>query len=142
MTGSETTYCWIDPDCAGLLTRVAPGTFDHAIDPDRLATYLANPANWLGVALRSDLVVAMVMGVVHTHPDKETELFLDEIGTGDDWRRMGLARGLIEFLFARAKAEGIGTIWLATEPDNIAARQLYEGFEHARENAVIYYFDR
>lgn len=132
---------WIDTSNAQLLEKVAPGTFDHAIEPDRLATYLANPANWMGVALHDGLVVGMVMAVIHTHPDKPTELFLDEIGTGDDWRRKGIARALMQFVFERADAEGIGEIWLGTEPDNVAARGLYEGFKHEREDAVIYYFD-
>ncbi|QUL38522.1 N-acetyltransferase [Erythrobacter sp. JK5] len=132
---------WIDRSHAQLLDRVAPGTFDHAIDPVQLDTYLASPGNWLGVALHGDLVVGMVMCVVHHHPDKPTELFLDEIGTGDDWRRQGIARSLVQFVFDRADAEGIEEIWLGTEPDNLAARGLYEGFRHEREDAVIYFFD-
>lgn len=83
----------------------------------------------------------MAMAVVHNHPDKPTELFLDEIGTGDDWRRNGIARFMIQAVFERADAEGIEQIWLGTEPDNEAANGLYQGFKHERENAVIYYFD-
>lgn len=132
---------WIGADNADLLARIAPGVFDDAIDPRRLVTYLSNPANWLCVALVDGLVVGMVMAVVHTHPDKETELFLDEIGTGDDWRRQGIARALIFKLFERADAEGIEEIWLGTETDNLPARGLYEGFRHEREDAVIYYLD-
>jgi len=132
---------WITAANAQLLDRVAPGVFDHAIDPQRLAVYLANPCNWMGLALIDGLVVGMVMAVIHTHPDKETELFLDEIGTGDDWRRQGIASALIRKVFERADAEGIEEIWLGTEPDNLPARGLYEGFGHEREDAVIYYLD-
>ena len=96
----------------------------------------------MGVAIKDDVVVGMVMAVIHDHPDKPTELFLDEIGTGDDWRRQGIARALMEFLFARADDKGIEEIWLGTETDNEAANGLYRGFEHKRENAVIYYFER
>lgn len=140
-TGDEFATHWIDASNAHLLARVAPGVFDHAIDPDRLTSYLAGPANWMGLALHGDLVVGMVMAVIHTHPDKETELFLDEIGTGDDWRRQGIARTLMQMVFDRADAEGIREIWLGTEPDNLPARGLYEGFRHERDDAVIYYFD-
>ena len=133
--------CWIDGSNAHLLGKVAEGVFDHAIDPGRLDTYLAGSANWMCVALVDGLVVGMLMAVIHTHPDKETELFLDEIGTGDDWRRKGIAKALMGELFARADAEGIEEIWLGTEPDNLPARGLYESFRHEREDAVIYYFD-
>ncbi|WP_298304591.1 N-acetyltransferase [uncultured Erythrobacter sp.] len=132
---------WIDAANTHLLKSIAPGTFDHAIDPARLKRYLANPANWMGVAIHNNIVVGMVMAVIHTHPDKPTELFLDEIGTGDDWRRKGIARSLMQKVFERADAEGIDEIWLGTEPDNDAANGLYQGFKHEREDAVIYYFD-
>lgn len=132
---------WITPANAHLLEKVAPGTFDHAIDPARLERYLANPMNWMCVAMKDDLVVSMCMCVIHDHPDKPTELFLDEIGTGDDWRRQGAARLLMKKVFERADAEGIEEIWLGTEPDNDAANGLYQSFKHKREDAVIYYFD-
>lgn len=135
------TTHWIDNSNAHLLGRVAPGTFDHAIDPDRLKRYLSSPGNWMCVALREGLVVGMCMSVIHDHPDKPTELFLDEIGTGDDWRRQGVARLLMQMVFDRADAEGIEEIWLGTEPDNHAANGLYQGYKHEREDAVIYYFD-
>jgi len=132
---------WITEANTQLLDRIAPGTFDHAIDPARLKHYLTSAANWMGVAIHEGLVVGMVMAVIHTHPDKPTELFLDEIGTGDDWRRKGIARSLMADVFERADTEGIDEIWLGTETDNIPARTLYEGFKHEREDAVIYYFD-
>ncbi|MEP0392077.1 MAG: GNAT family N-acetyltransferase [Erythrobacter sp.] len=138
---SEFGIHWITHDNRKLLGSVSPGVFDHAIDPDRLNAYLASPANWMGVAIHEGLVVGMVMTVIHNHPDKPTELFLDEIGTGDDWRRKGVARLLIQAVFDRADEAGIEEIWLGTEPDNIEANGLYKGFKHEREDAVIYYFD-
>lgn len=135
------TTHWIDQSNCDLLNKVAPGVFDHDIDPARLRKYLANPANWMVLALHCELVVGMCMSVVHDHPDKPTELFLDEIGTGDDWRRQGIARTLMNKVFERADAEHIEEVWLGTEPDNDAANGLYKVFKHEREDAVIYYFD-
>ncbi|MEM7700335.1 MAG: GNAT family N-acetyltransferase [Pseudomonadota bacterium] len=141
MTKDRFDTHWITAANAGLLDRVAPGTFDHAIDPKRLERYLANPANWMCVAVKDGLVVSMCMCVVHDHPDKPTELFLDEIGTGDDWRQQGAARVLMEKVFERADAEGIEEIWLGTEPDNVAARALYESTGAKGEEALIYYLE-
>ncbi|WP_299192975.1 GNAT family N-acetyltransferase [uncultured Erythrobacter sp.] len=137
----DLTTHWIDEGNAHLLDNVAPGVFDHAIDPARLKPYLASPANWMCLALHEGQVVGMCMCVIHSHPDKPTELFLDEIGTGDDWRRQGIARALMQLVFERADAENIEEIWLGTEPDNDAANGLYQTFKHEREDAVIYYFD-
>ena len=132
---------WISSENSQLLDRVADGVFDHAIDSEKLKAFLANSLNWMCLALHEGVVVGMCMSVIHLHPDKPTELFLDEIGTGDDWRRQGIARQLMQMVFDRCDAEGIDEIWLGTEPDNVAARGLYEGFKHEREHAVIYYFD-
>ncbi len=132
---------WVDAENAHLLDRVADGVFDHAIDPRNLKAYLAVPQNWMCLALNEGLVVGMVMCVVHLHPDKPTELYLDEIGTGDDWRRQGIARQLMQMVFDRADAEGFDEIWLGTEPDNLPARGLYESTGAKGEAALIYYLE-
>ena len=132
---------WITPDNVHLLERIAHGTFDNAIDPDRLSRYLASSGNWMCVAMVEGLVVSMCMCVVHDHPDKPTELFLDEIGTGDAWRKQGAAGTLMKKVFDRADAEGIEEIWLGTEPDNLPARALYESTGAKSEPAIIYYLE-
>ncbi len=132
---------WIDKTNTDRLANVAPGVFDHAINPERLQAYIATPLNWMCVAMHEDCVVGMCMSVIHFHPDKPTELFLDEIGTGDDWRRQGIARSLMQMLFDRADAEGIDEIWLGTEPDNVPARGLYESTGAKAEEAIIYYLE-
>ena len=137
----EFTRHWITADNAHLLGDIAAGVFDEPIDPERLAAYLAVPGNWMCVALAGSRVVGICMCVIHLHPDKPTELFLDEIGTGDDWRRQGIARSLMQMVFDRADAEGIDEIWLGTEPDNVAARGLYESTGAKPEDAVIYYLE-
>ncbi len=141
MTELHVSTHWIGQSNTHLLGKVASGTFDHDINPLRLERYLANTANWMGVAVHEGEVVGMVMAVVHTHPDKPTELFVDEIGTADEWRRKGIARRLMQDIFDRADKEEIDEIWLGTESGNIPAQKLYEGFKHEREDAVIYYFD-
>jgi len=137
----ELETAWIGAENAHLLDHVADGVFDDAIDPVRLKAYLANPLDLMCLALLKDQVVGMVMCVIHLHPDKPTELYLDEIGTGDDWRRQGIARVLMQRVFERADAEGIDEIWLGTEPDNLPARGLYESTGAKGESALIYYLE-
>lgn len=131
---------WIDASNTDKLARIAPEVFDHAIDPARLETYLANPHNWMCVAMHGDLVVGMCMAVVHHHPDKPTEVYLDEIGTGKEWRRQGIADSLIKAVCERADAEDIDEIWVATEVDNAPARALYEKTGATAEEAAVYFY--
>ncbi|MEL7445836.1 MAG: GNAT family N-acetyltransferase [Pseudomonadota bacterium] len=132
---------WITNENKHLLGTIAPGVFDYPISPERLDVYLANPLNWMCVALSGNIVVGMCMCVVHLHPDKPTELYLDEIGTGDEWRRQGVARRLMQRVLDRADDEGIDEIWLGTEPDNVPARGLYESTGAKAEPAMIYYLE-
>lgn len=132
---------WIGNANKNALEDVAAGVFDESIKPDRRDRYLENPANWMVLAILDGQVVGQCMCVVHDHPDKQTELFLDEIGTGDDFRRRGIAQSLMEAVFARADENGIEEIWLGTEPDNLPARALYEKSCGESEPAIIYYLD-
>lgn len=132
---------WIDQSNARVLGSVAEGVFDESIKPDRLARYLSNPANLMIVAVNNGLVIGQCMCVIHDHPDKPTELYLDEIGTGDEWRRMGVANSLMQAVFAKADELEIDEIWLGTEPDNVAARGLYEKTGAKGDPAIIYYLE-
>ena len=85
------------------------------------------------------LVVGMATGVYYCHPDKPETLWVNEVGTGDDWRRRGIARKLMTALFAHAKARGVVEAWLGTENDNHAARGLYETLEPEEEEPFILY---
>ncbi|MDN3645191.1 GNAT family N-acetyltransferase [Pontixanthobacter aestiaquae] len=124
-----------------MLDNIATGVFDESIRQDRLRHYLSNPHNWMVLAIVDGLVVAQCMCVVHQHPDKETELYLDEIGTGDNWRRQGIATALMHAVFARADDMGIEEIWLGTEADNVPAQRLYEKTGATGELALIYYLE-
>lgn len=132
---------WIDASNCEVLDNVMAGVFDEPIRADRLKRYLANPLNWMALAVEDGLVIGQCMCVVHDHPDKETELYLDEIGTGDDARRRGVAQSLMDAVFDRADKAGIEEIWLGTEPDNVAARGLYEKTGAVAEPAMIYYLE-
>ncbi|QJB68386.1 GNAT family N-acetyltransferase [Parasphingorhabdus halotolerans] len=132
---------WIDTSNRSLLDDVAEGVFDKSIQTEFVDVYLANAMNWLAVAVVDGLIVGQCMSVVLQTPDKGTEIFLNEIGTGDVWRRKGIADSLIAALFDRADEAGIDEIWLGTEPDNLAARGLYKKHAATQEDAVIYYLD-
>ena len=68
----------------------------------------------------------------------EGEIFT--LCTAPSARRQGIARGLIEHLFARARRGGARSVGLEVAADNLAARRLYEqlGFIQAGRRRDYY----
>jgi aminoglycoside 6'-N-acetyltransferase I len=125
---------------ASLFERVAEEVFDEPVDPDRLAAYLADPGHILLVALVDGEVVAQVAAVLHRHPDKPTELYIDEVGVTPARQRQGIAQRMMNEMFAIARALGCAEAWVATEIDNIPARSLYESRGSSGDYFVMYLY--
>jgi ribosomal protein S18 acetylase RimI-like enzyme len=133
----------LSPENAAVLDRVADEVFDEPVRPERLAAYLAEPGHVMLVALVGKIVVGQCAAVVHRHPDKVTELYIDEVGVAPAFQRKGIARDMVERMLAIGKDLGCGEAWVGTEPDNLPARGLYEGLEVRRdkaENFVLYLY--
>ncbi len=130
----------LGPDDAALLERVADGVFDEPVRADRLAAYLAEPGHVLLVALDEGVVVGQAAAVIHRHPDKPAELYVDEVGVAPAFQRRGIATRLLAALFEIGKGLGCTDSWIATEADNLPARRLYEGFGAPGEPCMVYLY--
>ena len=119
--------------------RLAPDVFDEAIDPERLAAYLRAPGHMMLLAFEGDLVVGQCAAVLHFHPDKPVELYIDEVGTASTHRRLGVARLMLDAMFAWGRELGCTEAWLGTELDNVAARGLYDGRAPVEAEAMMFY---
>jgi aminoglycoside 6'-N-acetyltransferase I len=116
----------LGPADKSVLSRVAPGVFDHDVDPALSAEFLGDPRHHLAVALEDDVVVGFASGVHYVHPDKPAELWVNEVGVAPTHQRQGLGRELLKALFARGRALGCREAWVLTSPANAAAVRLYE----------------
>lgn len=130
----------ITPATVALLDHVAVDVFDEPVDPARLARYAAAPGHFMLVALDGGVVVGQIAAVLHYHPDKPTELYIDEVGVSPDWQRRGIARSLLNAMMDIGRAEGCEEIWVGTEPDNEAAKALY-GSRAEGESFLMYVWD-
>jgi GNAT superfamily N-acetyltransferase len=90
----------------GVLDRVAEGVFDEAIDPRWAAEFFADPRHHLIVALEEGIVVGFVSAVDYVHPDKPTELFINEVGVAPSHQRRGIARRLLDAMLTHGRALG------------------------------------
>jgi ribosomal protein S18 acetylase RimI-like enzyme len=59
------------------------------------------------------------------HPDKRSELFLNEVAVVEGVRRRGVARALIGELKRAGRERGCVSMWVLTDEDNAAATGLY-----------------
>ena len=125
-----------------VFTHIAPDVFDEPIDPVRLHAYLRTPHQMLLVALEGDLVVGQCAAVIYGHPDKPTELYVDEVGTASTHRRQGIARAMLAEMCAWGRELGCTEAWLGTELDNDAANALYRGFKPIEDETMQYYLFR
>lgn len=117
---------------------IGQDVFDEAVNPEGLAAYLAAPGHLLVLAFDGELVVGQCAAVVHRHPDKATELYVDEVGTASTHRRLGIARRMIEEMFGWGREVGCHEAWLGTELDNGAANALYRSLG-GQDEAMAYY---
>lgn len=129
----------IGPSDESVFQKIAPDVFDEAIDPDRLKAYLAEPGHLMVFAFDGETVVGQCAGVIHRHPDKPTELYVDEVGTASTHLRQGVATAMIEEMFRWARELGCTEAWLGTELDNEPANALYRKFEPSEDEAIQYY---
>ena len=121
---------------------IAPDVFDEPVDPQRLAAYLRAPGHIMLLAFEGNLVIGQCAGVIHRHPDKPTELYVDEVGTASTHRRQGIARAMLNELFAWGRELGCEEAWLGTELDNDAANALYRCFAPIEDEGMQFYLFR
>lgn len=112
----------LHPGDDALVMRLADEVFDEPVRPERLAAYLASPGHFMIVAIVDEIVEAQCAAVIHRHPDKVTELYIDEVGVAPPFHRQGIARRMLDAMFAIGREHGCEEAWVGTEPDNLPAR--------------------
>lgn len=139
---ASVTIHLVSPADAALLDRVDPDVFDHPVRADLLAQFLAQPANILVVAVADGTVVGMASGLTYVHPDKPLAFFLNEVGVSTRYHRRGIASRLIAAVLDHARSLGCHEAWVATEVDNLPARELYRrtGGREDEQHAVVYVY--
>lgn len=99
--------------------------FDYAVKPHRAEEFLNDPRHHLILAYQDGKLVGMVSALDYVHPDKDTELFINEASVIDEFQGQGIGRELIKGMCTHAKNLGCSNAWVATEHSNTAARKAY-----------------
>lgn len=132
------------PADTSLFERVAPEVFDAPVRPPLLREFLADPRHHIAVAIDDGgTLVGFASAVHYLHPDKPTELFVNEVGVSPAHRGKGLGRRLMACLLDHGRSLGCRGAWVLTERGNTAANRLYAsaGGDAAGGEFVMYEFD-
>ena len=114
-----------------LLESVESGVFDHPLKELSVSEFLLDSRHHMAVALYSpegeqnQKVVGFASAIHYVHPDKDPELWINEIGVAPDHRNHGVGTQLLNLLFNHARDIGCTEAWVLTERSNTSAMQLY-----------------
>jgi aminoglycoside 6'-N-acetyltransferase I len=132
------TIVRVEPHNLDVLADVDPDCFDEPVRLDRAAACVASPDAGLFVALVHARVVGQCLAAIHRHPDKPTELYIDDLAVSPGLQRRGIAAALVAHARAWGRARGAEQLWVATEPDNDAARGLYAALGLTERTAQVF----
>jgi aminoglycoside 6'-N-acetyltransferase I len=132
----------VTTDDRHLLANTADGVFDGPISAIRWEEFLRDSRHHLAVAVDAGQVVGMATGVHYVHPDKEPELWINEVGVAPTHQKQGLGRRLLEALLTLGHRLGCTQAWVLTERGNAPAMRLYEscGGKESPHETVIFEF--
>ena len=132
----------LDREDRSVLDQVAPGVFDHTVDPRLADEFVDDARHHIVVALEDGVVVGFASGVHYIHPDKAPELFINEVGIAPTHHRQGLGKAVVTSLLEVGRRLGCGEAWVLTDRDNAAAMALYAsaGGEEAVDPSIMFTF--
>lgn len=108
-----------------LLNRIGPDVFDNPIESRQLQAFLDDPRHVMFVAVDRGTVVGMGSAVEYFHPDKQPQLWINEVGVASTHRMHGIGRRLVEALVNTAEDRGCVFAWLGTDVNNKAAQACF-----------------
>jgi len=101
---------------------------------------LHDPRHHLAVAIDAGIVVGFASAVHYVHPDKNPELWINEIGVAPTHRKQGVAAKLLQVLFKVGQDAGCAEAWVLTDRSNSAAMRLYASQGGIPKNQVLFAF--
>ena len=122
-----------------LLNNVLDDVFDYPIQTDYLTPFLTSPTHHLLVAMNeSQEIVGFVSFVDLYHPDKATQVFVNELSVHEDYQRQGIGSSLMNHVFEYANDHAY-YVWVATEMENVDADKFYQQLKpHSRQDSYFY----
>jgi len=125
-----------------LLMIVADDVFDNPVDENFAREFLADPRHHIVVALSEGVVIGFASAVHYIHPDKPTELWINEVGVAPAHQNKGIGKAIMKELLQLGRQLGCANAWVLTDRSNEAANRLYQstGGQVATGDTLMYEF--
>lgn len=125
-----------------IFNDVAPGVFDNWCDPILVAEFIADPRHHLAVAIDGGQLVGFASGLHYVHPDKPSEMWINEVGVAPSHQGRDLGKTLLGTLVRHAEELGCREAWVLTDRSNARAMRLYTstGGGAPREQVMFTFF--
>jgi ribosomal protein S18 acetylase RimI-like enzyme len=104
-------------------------------DREAMLKFLADPENYLFLALEGERVAGSLFGYSLVHPPmREPQFLLYEIDVRPQSRRRGIGKALVQAFISEARTAGAFEVWVITNQSNVAAMAMYASCGLRREN--------
>jgi ribosomal protein S18 acetylase RimI-like enzyme len=123
-----------------LLLKIADDVFDNPIDEKLAIEFLNDPRHHIVVAIIDNQVIGFASAVHYVHPDKPTELWINEVGVAEEHQNKGIGKAIMKELIQLGKSLGCVNAWVLTESDNLPANRLYQSAGGEKSETVMYEF--
>ncbi len=123
-----------------LLMNVADDVFDNPVNEKLVSEFLNDPRHHIVVAVIDNQVIGFASAVHYIHPDKQTELWINEVGVAEEHQNKCIAKAMMKELFQLGKSLGCKVAWVLTESDNLPANKLYQSVGGEKSETVLYEF--
>jgi aminoglycoside 6'-N-acetyltransferase I len=126
-----------------LLMNVQEGIFDNPVDEKSAREFLADQRHHIVVALFEDTIIGFASAVHYVHPDKPTELWINEVGVAPAHQNKGVGKAIMKELLQLGQSLGCVNAWVLTDRSNTPANSLYKsaGGDADPGDTVMYEFD-
>lgn len=132
-------YEYITQSNQNLMNNVVEDVFDYPIKNKSLKSFLnLNNHHLLCAFNDKNQVIGFVSFVEIYHPDKDTQIFVNELSVHESYQRMKIGTHLMNQVFAFAKDHAY-YVWVATEMDNVEAINFYQSLKPKTSQKSIFF---
>jgi GNAT superfamily N-acetyltransferase len=126
-----------------ILANVSADVFDNSIDPNLAKQFLADQHHHIIVAIDNGIVVGFVSAICYMQPDKQPELWINEVGVATTHHGQGIARLLLNKMMELGRQLNCAEAWTLTYRNNIPAMKLYAsvGGKEDANDVVMFNFN-